>query len=129
MKVFVYGTLKRGYGNNRNLSSSTFISEGRTKDNYALYHCGFPKAVPEDWAKGDECLPVMGEIWEVGGDDLQRMDRLEGHPEWYVRHERTIILPNGEEEQAWIYEMPQQISSRLCRIDVDSTGCIIYRWD
>ena len=82
VKVFVYGTLKRGYGNNRLLSSSKFISEAVTKDNYVLRNCGFPYLILD---KGEEARPVLGEIYEVDKETLQSLDWLEGVPNHYQR--------------------------------------------
>ena len=42
MKLFVYGTLKRGYGNNRLLREATFIGPAISKSAmYRMYSTGF----------------------------------------------------------------------------------------
>ena len=41
-KVFVYGTLKRGYSNNYLLQSSECLGHATTKDRYAMYSSGIP---------------------------------------------------------------------------------------
>ena len=73
MFVFVYGTLKRGYGNNRLLTRSTFVSEGVVR-NHRLYNSGFPVATPSE---GDS---ITGEVWDIGDskDTLENLDSLEG---------------------------------------------------
>jgi len=77
---FVYGTLKRGYGNNRILQQSPtakFIEEGVTKPEYNLYHLGGFPGVTEN---GETA--VQGEIWEVSDDyTKRRLDMLEGYIE------------------------------------------------
>ncbi|ENN95562.1 AIG2 family protein [Methanocaldococcus villosus KIN24-T80] len=35
--IFVYGTLRRGFWNNKLLKNSKFIGKGRTKEKYAMY--------------------------------------------------------------------------------------------
>ena len=41
-KVFVYGTLKKGFGNHRFLRGSVFLGNARTNDHFALYESGIP---------------------------------------------------------------------------------------
>ena len=85
MRVFVYGTLKRGYGNNRLLDNSTFVENAVLKDHSAIYSFGtggFPVAFP---AEGKN---LTGEIWDISGphkkETLRRLDALEG--EGYMYH-------------------------------------------
>jgi len=42
MKVFVYGTLKHGYGNHHVLEGSRFVGKGCTVAMCCLYDAGFP---------------------------------------------------------------------------------------
>lgn len=71
----VYGTLRKGYGNNRLLQdgSSEYVTTERTKPNYRMYDTGgFPAVVP-----GKEEITI--EIWKVKDEDtMMRLDRLEG---------------------------------------------------
>ena len=82
VKLFVYGTLKEGYGNNR----------------YYLYDC---EKLGEGWLKGFEMrasgIPfvyysndpeskVYGDIYRVPWDKIvNSIDFLEGHPSFYTR--------------------------------------------
>jgi gamma-glutamylcyclotransferase (GGCT)/AIG2-like uncharacterized protein YtfP len=80
VKVFVYGTLKSGYNNNRILTDgkATLVEENRIIDGYKLYDFGFPVARVSE---GDR---IKGEVWELReGDEntLRRLDGLEGHPQ------------------------------------------------
>ncbi len=111
MKIFVYGTLQRGYGNNRLLTDATFIGSATTEKSYVLFQCGFPKAVP--FTKNNtKLLPVKGEVFEVDKATLHCCDQLEGHPNWYVRTPITVLMDNGETEQVEIYEMPEWQDNR-----------------
>lgn len=86
-KVFVYGSLKRGYWNNSLLSTAKFIGEAFTIDgSYTMYDGGFPYVV----LGGDD--DVSGEVWEVDDDTLRNLDRLEGVPDHYVRHETEVVF-------------------------------------
>lgn len=100
--VFVYGTLKRGHGNNHLLIKSEFIGEARTKESYALFQSGIPFCVPKNFTDA-ECFPVTGELWGVDDHTLNCLDSLEGHPDFYTRQLITV-QSQGEEIQAYIYE-------------------------
>lgn len=83
MKVFVYGTLKRGYGNNALLAKAKFI-EKRVLPGFKLYNAGFPVARE---SPGDS---IVGEVFEISKDDkntLQWLDRLESNGRMYNRTE------------------------------------------
>lgn|SRR5690348_4803270 len=84
MKVFVYGTLKQGYGNNRLLDKAKFV-ENAVIPGFKLYDSGFPVAAP------DEFSAVSGEIWDISGDHQERtlfnLDSLEGEGRMYNRQE------------------------------------------
>ena len=94
-KVFVYGSLKRGYGNNNFLSDSKFVGEDVTKDNnYNLFSFGgFPGVIKGGGEK------VLGELWEVDDDTLGHLDSLEGNGSFYQRE----IVPLESGEEAYMY--------------------------
>jgi gamma-glutamylcyclotransferase (GGCT)/AIG2-like uncharacterized protein YtfP len=100
--VFVYGTLKRGYGNNRILASSQFVEEATTEPDYLVVDSGFPIAVYRSPYQ-ELRLPIQGEIYEVNSEAvLARLDALEGNGRFYTRQRRVI---NGR--TCWIYELDQ----------------------
>ena len=92
-KVFVYGTLKKGYHNHEVLteeSGGKFIGTTNVKD-YALADLGsFPAAFPMAGST------IIGEVYEV--EDLDSIDHLEGYPSFYNRIEVETVYG-----QAWLY--------------------------
>lgn len=101
MKFFVYGTLKRGFGNNRLLDGAKYIGKAITPPEYTMVSLGgFPGVIHSGQTV------VSGEIWEVD-DPMQtlRVDRLEGHPNFYRREEVPVQTADGV-ENAWIYLLP-----------------------
>ncbi|KJH42936.1 AIG2-like family protein [Dictyocaulus viviparus] len=106
IRVFVYGTLKRGEPN-ANIITNTpgqyrFISEGRTKLQYPLivatkYNIPFVLNEP---GKG---YKIEGEVYEIDDIKLSILDRLEAYPSLYWRQKEKITLPNGDETVAWMY--------------------------
>lgn len=95
-KVFVYGTLKSGHGNNPVLGDSVMLR--RTTAYGILLHLGgFPGFLPETSAMG-----VQGELWEVKTKGvLNALDGLEGHPRFYTR--KKIHIAGGEEVWTYVY--------------------------
>jgi gamma-glutamylaminecyclotransferase len=97
-KVFVYGTLKRGYGNNRLLTDSKFVGEGQTVARCRLFDSGFPVLRPRLKKRdGAWNAPVRGEVYEVSSAEvMQRLDQLEGEGFMYHRRKKKIKMDSGE---------------------------------
>lgn len=96
-KLFVYGTLKKGYHNHHVLGNNAkFIGEA-TVNRVRLYGGpGFPYAI----YTGVGSHHITGELYEV--PDLVSCDRLEGYPNHYDR----LNMPCYEgvfTHMAWIY--------------------------
>ena len=96
MKLFVYGTLKRGGGNHRYLHGCKYLGNYVMK-NHVLFdlNYGFP------YMARQENHEVIGEVYEIGeltGTTLKNVDRLEGHPVHYKRY-----LTNYKNEVAEMY--------------------------
>lgn len=93
IRVFVYGTLRRGGRANRLLSGARFVAEATTDPAFELVDMGpYPGLV----AGGS--VAVRGEIWEIPIDLLAELDAYEG--EEYARI--AIRLSDGTEAQAWV---------------------------
>jgi gamma-glutamylaminecyclotransferase len=73
-KLFVYGTLKRGYSRSAALQGEKFLGTAKTEARYRMYHCGnYPGLV-----ESPDGLPIEGELWEVSVECLKRLDEIEG---------------------------------------------------
>tara|TARA_R110002012_G_scaffold2179_1_gene10417 strand:- start:4317 stop:4727 length:411 start_codon:yes stop_codon:yes gene_type:complete len=83
--VFVYGTLKRGHGNNYLLPESSFMGPAVTQDKYSMYHNGIPYV-----SKKKKKTRIGGELYSVNKEVLKSLDLLEGHPQWYKREMVTV---------------------------------------
>jgi gamma-glutamylaminecyclotransferase len=93
-RVFVYGTLMRGFGNHRLLSNSIFVREARTVPIFEMISLG---GFPAILAGGK--TSIVGEVFDVGHATLAQLDRLEGHPHFYER--MLIALESGNELDTW----------------------------
>lgn len=92
MKLFVYGTLKRGFGNHFLLRGAKFLREDSFKGQ--LYTSGIPFAIPGDGV-------VHGEVFDVPAELVPRLDSLEGHPDGYTRTE--VSLHSGEFAEVYLW--------------------------
>ena len=104
--AFCYGTLKKGYSNNRLLATSTFVREAVTEPLYRLWDVGWFPGLTEDSENGKA---IQGEIWSIDEQTLRRLDMLEGTPHLY-RREFLKIQGMTEPVQGYIYN---QSTSRL----------------
>lgn len=94
-KVFVYGSLKKGFGNHPLLQGSAFLGNTTTRDSH--YVMGSFGAFPAVRRGGH--LKVAGELYEVDSETLGRLDNLEGNGSFYKREK--VPLDNGK--WGWIY--------------------------
>jgi gamma-glutamylaminecyclotransferase len=105
--LFVYGTLKRGYGNNaRCLEDAEFIGKAVTATaSYVMQSGGFP--ILWDLGPSRKGAFATGEIFIVSNKTRARCDSLEGHPNMYRREKRNFVvtLVDGTQEliEAWVY--------------------------
>ena len=102
-KVFVYGTLKEGHGNNVLLSFSERLGTGITEDKYIMYELGIPYV-----SKSFKLTRISGEVYRVKLDTLEALDLLEGHPNWYKREKVEVeyydLKSNSHiKDYAWLY--------------------------
>jgi gamma-glutamylaminecyclotransferase len=98
MKIFVYGTLMKGFGNNRLLEHSEFVGKAITKNKYTMRERGIPFV-----NEHKETSKIYGEVYNVDKPTLRALDSLEGHPRWYYRKEIDLELEDGESIKAEIY--------------------------
>jgi len=116
-RIFVYGTLRKNFGNHSLLNSATFIGQANTQNKYGMHCRGTIPFVSE----GQSIVPIAGEVYEIDAQTLSAIDQLEGcYPlggnpvqfdacSWYIRKEVGVrLLSTGEEMQAWMYINEQE---------------------
>ena len=103
-RVFVYGTLKSGHGNNRLLRGSELVGMATTEEPMGFYGKGIPFMFHEP-AEGHEAVKVRGELWDVDNETLKALDQLEGHPTWYRREITSLRDDYGNRVHAYAYFM------------------------
>ena len=100
IKVFVYGTLMRGFSNHYLISSCKYLGQATTVEKYSMHVGDFPfvnKSPPQSI--------ILGELYEVSEDyHLEQLDELEGHPNEYIRSDCQIATnETGEIFEAQMY--------------------------
>ena len=95
VRLFVYGTLKRGFVREDLMSAAQFEGPITTQRGYALYDLG---AYPALVAHGEGT--VAGEVYWVDAEHLEALDRYEGCPELYKRS--AIVLADGSRAEAYV---------------------------
>ncbi len=103
--LFVYGTLKRGCSNHRQMMGQQYLGEGRTAPGYRLYHLGgYPGLV----AEASDREGVTGEVWSVEAPALRRLDDFEGVTEGLYRREPVPLLEPFAHQRvmAYLYARP-----------------------
>jgi len=100
MKLFVYGTLKRGFSNHQLLKDSQFLGFAQTKDRYPLIktYFGLPILLPFK----DTGHNVRGEVYEVSSSLMKAIDKLEGHPNINKRELISVISDVAQKELKFV---------------------------
>jgi gamma-glutamylcyclotransferase (GGCT)/AIG2-like uncharacterized protein YtfP len=93
-RVFVYGTLKRGFGNHRLLAGSRYVGEATIAGRMHSL-AAFPAVTLDGKPE-----TIHGEVFEVDAPTMERLDRLEGVPNFY--HRLQVQTSAGG---AWVYVM------------------------
>jgi gamma-glutamylcyclotransferase (GGCT)/AIG2-like uncharacterized protein YtfP len=108
-QIFVYGTLKRGCKNHRQLAGQAYIGQAHTVAGFQLYDLGnYPGMV----ADPTDTAGVTGEIWSVDANALARLDAFEGVAEGLYRREPIPLLAPFENELAYTYIYARAPGSR-----------------
>ncbi len=107
-RVFVYGTLKRGFPNHGLMRQATFLATGTTADRYPMIVQGrsfSPVMLPE----AGEGHHIVGEVWEVDDAQLAELDKLESThlPTGYIRETISVDTPAGR-ISAFVYFKPRE---------------------
>ncbi len=109
VNVFVYGTLKRGFGNNHVLVDSQYIGKGFV-EKYRLYHANasFPGIV-ESRNKQDI---TYGEVFRIKDKCIiKALDDLEQEGTMYRRVRTDVKLEDGSNIKAYVYVWLSKIDS------------------
>lgn len=124
-RVFVYGSLKRGYHNNAVLSESQFIGERFTEDKTWVMRSlsSFPGVLRCD--RPSSAAAISGELYEVDDRTLKRLDRLESNGQFY---QRELVHLRGEDSPAWMYVLMNDYPFGSDCQPVSANEATFYQW-
>lgn len=103
IRVFVYGSLKTGHGNNRFLREAELIGKCIIRGKYKLIDLGYYPGLVQVLSDKAAESAVLGEVYKLKKEHLDGLDMLEGHPDYY-RREKVQTPWKG----AWCYFLPSQ---------------------
>lgn len=112
MKVAVYGTLRKGFGNHRLLETSKYVATINSPKEFLMKNVGFFPALLDKESlinsREEANSSVVMEIYEIPSNQvLQRLDGLEGFRESYPKSSmylrKTINLPEHGEVETYIW--------------------------
>lgn len=97
VRVGVYGSLRKGFGNHGRLRGAEFIGTTQTTQPFAMYSLG---GFPFVQLHGAQVGPITVEIYDCNDDTMRSLDMLEGyrgpnHSNFYDRTEVETGLGNA----------------------------------
>jgi len=101
MKIFAYGSLKRGKKLHYFLKKAKFLGEAISCDKYPMI-LSKSKWYPYLINKKRFGYRIKGEVYEVSPSLLKKLDRLEEIPFYYYRKKIPICL-NQKRVLVWVY--------------------------
>jgi len=105
--IAVYGTLKKGFNNYYAfLTNAKHIGRGVTQDKYPLLVDGLPYMVDKKGLGHN----VVVDVFKVSDVQLEKVDQLEGHPQWYTRKVIPITLKDRT-VNCWLYFNPKEVTA------------------
>lgn len=107
MRIFVYGTLKRGRSNHGWMRGQQFIGEASTRPHFRLHDLGgYPGMVLVE----NHGLSIQGEVWEVDTEGLKRLDELEDVSGGEYAREPIPLLPPFDQQRVEGYRYLRDVS-------------------
>lgn len=101
IRVFVYGTLKKGHGNHYLLEDAEYLGRCIVRGKFRMISLTYyPGVVRKPDA---EPAPILGEVYRVTEEELAALDMLEGHPNFYRREKVDTPF-----KKAWMYFLPEE---------------------
>ena len=98
-KLFVYGTLKKGFNNHHYVKEYECLGEANTVEKYPMINSGYFPSLIDDKGIG---YYIKGFVYLVDDNQLVKIDNLEGHPTFFQRKEIDIAI-GDEIIKCWCY--------------------------
>lgn len=120
IRVFVYGSLKKGLGNHSVLESALLLGRCKIQGKFQMLDLRYyPGLVFNPQAEKDSA--VLGEVYKITKEQLDVLDMIEGHPDYYCR--TKVITPW---KGAWCYMLPQDYLGKVHPVE-ETGGVQVWR--
>jgi gamma-glutamylcyclotransferase (GGCT)/AIG2-like uncharacterized protein YtfP len=130
--VFVYGTLKQGFGNHKyHLADAEFIGKAETVlPEFVMKDTGgFPVVFHKNDLPSDTPAKVSGEVYAVQDEHIVSMDRLESNGWMFVRTKHTAeITGHGQAEVELYLGVPAYWEDVLSQLEPATCADGAYSW-
>ena len=101
IKLFVYGTLKRGFCRHRYLAGQRYLGQARTVPRYHMYCLGeYPGLI-----ESPDGVAIEGEMWEIDDRCLQTLDAVEEVPVQYSREVAELEGDGIGKVETYVYRL------------------------
>ena len=118
VNIFVYGTLKKGFGLNYLMDSSKFVGESSLED-YEMYSLmSFAPFITKGNGK------VFGEVYEISENLLRKIDLFEAK---YNREEVDIEV-SGKKMKAYVYVIKIDIKKKGLPFLLNRINSGVWTW-
>lgn len=119
VKIFTYGSLKKGFFNHHVVEDSRFIMKTTTEEKYDMVSFGLYPAVKESVKN----KLIQGELYEVNVNILNRIDYIESNGYYY---QRKLIMVNGYDHPVWMYFIINEAISDAVDNITDKHGIVSW---
>ena len=111
IKVFVYGSLKKGFYNSSIMRSAIFLSDVVTVKEFGMFKDDFgnyPYIVDKPY------MQVQGELYSVSEELLGVLDRFESVPDYYHRKLIEVTGSDNMIYSAFCYFQKEECTDKEC---------------
>jgi gamma-glutamylcyclotransferase (GGCT)/AIG2-like uncharacterized protein YtfP len=113
-----------GLGNHSKLDAGdgkvSLVGRGVTVTKHRMYAADVPFVDPDN-----ALSPIHGEVWDVDAATLERVDALEGHPDWYVRAPARVMLDDDQS----VVEADMYVNRKFLQFGMDKEAVIVRSGD
>lgn len=106
MRLFTYGTLKRGHRLSCHLAGQTYLGDARTLPEFRLHNCGWYPALVES----SDGRAIRGELWDVDETTMNRLDEVEDVGSGLYERRLIQLLPPFDDLPAIAYVYLQDVT-------------------
>lgn len=106
MRLFTYGTLKRGHRLHGHLAAQSYLGEAQTLPEFRLLNCGWYPALVES----SDGRSIRGELWDVDEATSELLDEVEEVGSGLYERRLISLQPPFDDSLAIAYVYLQDVT-------------------